>query len=232
MVSPRLVAEQARHALGGGAGGEAARLQHDDLAVAPPGRCRNRAGPAERGWSCRRRAAQPARRARCAASVSGQARQGLVDRQGMPPHAQQIHADSCQQFSRRNRLECAAWRQTRPFSRGAERFIGLPTVAPHFEAAARIAFMSQDALNSPARRRHASGQESASHSQPRWPPNISSEGFWTMLLGSMGVVFGDIGTSPLYALQGRARPHENRRRGRIRGDRHRFAADLGAVHRW
>ena len=27
------------------------------------------------------------------------------------------------------------------------------------------------------------------------------DGFWTMMLGSMGVVYGDIGTSPLYALK-------------------------------
>ena len=31
-------------------------------------------------------------------------------------------------------------------------------------------------------------------------------GFWTLALGSVGVVYGDIGTSPLYALCG-----ENRR---------------------
>ena len=37
------------------------------------------------------------------------------------------------------------------------------------------------------------------------PPTAASEhqheGFWTLLLGSMGVVYGDIGTSPLYALK-------------------------------
>jgi KUP system potassium uptake protein len=32
-------------------------------------------------------------------------------------------------------------------------------------------------------------------------PDHHQEGFWTMLLGSMGVVYGDIGTSPLYALK-------------------------------
>ncbi len=29
----------------------------------------------------------------------------------------------------------------------------------------------------------------------------SGERFWILALGSIGVVFGDIGTSPLYALQ-------------------------------
>src|SRR6266568_6680019 len=32
-------------------------------------------------------------------------------------------------------------------------------------------------------------------------PLHKPESFWTMLLGSMGVVYGDIGTSPLYALK-------------------------------
>jgi len=29
----------------------------------------------------------------------------------------------------------------------------------------------------------------------------SSAGFWTLTIGSIGVVYGDIGTSPLYALR-------------------------------
>ena len=29
----------------------------------------------------------------------------------------------------------------------------------------------------------------------------SKTGFWTLTLGSIGVVYGDIGTSPLYALK-------------------------------
>src|SRR4051795_8202707 len=29
----------------------------------------------------------------------------------------------------------------------------------------------------------------------------SGAGFWTLMLGSIGVVYGDIGTSPLYALK-------------------------------
>ncbi|MCI4677372.1 potassium transporter Kup [Rhodoblastus acidophilus] len=36
---------------------------------------------------------------------------------------------------------------------------------------------------------------------PAEPPSEHPEGFWTLLLGSMGVVYGDIGTSPLYALK-------------------------------
>ena len=31
-------------------------------------------------------------------------------------------------------------------------------------------------------------------------------GFWTLALGSVGVVYGDIGTSPLYALRERSPP--------------------------
>jgi KUP system potassium uptake protein len=41
--------------------------------------------------------------------------------------------------------------------------------------------------------------EKPSVSQPHHTPARS--GFWTMLLGSVGVVYGDIGTSPLYALK-------------------------------
>ena len=32
-------------------------------------------------------------------------------------------------------------------------------------------------------------------------PGPSPTGFWTLTLGSIGVVYGDIGTSPLYALK-------------------------------
>ena len=31
--------------------------------------------------------------------------------------------------------------------------------------------------------------------------NHARAGFWTLTLGSVGVVYGDIGTSPLYALR-------------------------------
>ena len=58
-----LLAERRRHALGGGARGEPARLQHDDFLVRRPRLVA--AAPAARAWSCRRRAARPARR-RCA----------------------------------------------------------------------------------------------------------------------------------------------------------------------
>jgi KUP system potassium uptake protein len=36
---------------------------------------------------------------------------------------------------------------------------------------------------------------------PPAEPEHQKAGFWTMLLGSLGVVYGDIGTSPLYALK-------------------------------
>lgn len=53
---------------------------------------------------------------------------------------------------------------------------------------------SQDAIPAPAAvtadAAHMAGETVEHH-----------EGFWTMLLGSMGVVYGDIGTSPLYALK-------------------------------
>jgi KUP system potassium uptake protein len=32
-------------------------------------------------------------------------------------------------------------------------------------------------------------------------PQHAKTGFWTLTLGSLGVVYGDIGTSPLYALK-------------------------------
>ncbi len=30
---------------------------------------------------------------------------------------------------------------------------------------------------------------------------MGAEGFWALAIGSIGVVFGDIGTSPLYAMK-------------------------------
>ena len=53
-------------------------------------------------------------------------------------------------------------------------------------------------------------------------------GFWKLALGSVGVVYGDIGTSPLYAL--REALHAAGRDGLDRGggDRHRLAAALDA----
>ena len=57
------LAERLRHALGAGARRDPARLQHDDLLALRPRA--HRAAPAAPAWSCRRRAAPPARR-RCA----------------------------------------------------------------------------------------------------------------------------------------------------------------------
>ncbi len=57
--------------------------------------------------------------------------------------------------------------------------------------------MSQDAVPAPAALK--TGQEFSIPSSPA--PEHQPEGFWTMMLGSMGVVYGDIGTSPLYALK-------------------------------
>ena len=62
-----LLAERRRHPLGRGAGGEPARLQHQDFAGLRP--TARRAAPAARAWSCRRRAARPARR-RCRGSAA------------------------------------------------------------------------------------------------------------------------------------------------------------------
>ena len=36
---------------------------------------------------------------------------------------------------------------------------------------------------------------------PDQRPHPHGEGFWALTLGSIGVVFGDIGTSPLYAMR-------------------------------
>ena len=56
----------------------------------------------------------------------------------------------------------------------------------------------------------------------------AASAFWKLVLGSVGVVYGDIGTSPLYAL--REALHAAGRDGldRERGDRHRLAAALDA----
>ena len=58
--------------------------------------------------------------------------------------------------------------------------------------------MSQDTIPTPA----AVTPSPESVTLPALPdPEHQGEGFWTLMLGSMGVVYGDIGTSPLYALQ-------------------------------
>ena len=46
--------------------------------------------------------------------------------------------------------------------------------------------------------------------------NHARAGFWTLTLGSVGVVYGDIGTSPLYALQGKPARRGRGRRARRR----------------
>ena len=53
-------------------------------------------------------------------------------------------------------------------------------------------------------------------------------GFWKLVLGSVGVVYGDIGTSPLYALREGLSDRGARRARRERGHRHRLAAGLDA----
>ena len=52
--------------------------------------------------------------------------------------------------------------------------------------------------------------------------------FWKLVLGSVGVVYGDIGTSPLYALREALRAAGRDGLDRGRGDRRRLAAALGA----
>ena len=57
--------------------------------------------------------------------------------------------------------------------------------------------------------------------------------FWALVLGSLGVVYGDIGTSPLYALKKASpppRPCRPRRPHPRHGSRRRLADPLGADH--
>jgi KUP system potassium uptake protein len=64
--------------------------------------------------------------------------------------------------------------------------------------------MPQDAAPTPAAAHSApaTGASAPEISAPAAaPPDHHSGGFWTMMLGSLGVVYGDIGTSPLYALK-------------------------------
>ncbi|KQT50944.1 hypothetical protein ASG43_06770 [Aureimonas sp. Leaf454] len=48
---------------------------------------------------------------------------------------------------------------------------------------------------------HLSSQIGIEQPTARPDPSHAPSGFWTLLLGSIGVVYGDIGTSPLYALR-------------------------------
>ena len=59
----------------------------------------------------------------------------------------------------------------------------------------------------------------------------SSGNSWMLALGSIGVVFGDIGTSPLYALQTALGQFEGRRARARRSHRRRLADHLGADDR-
>ena len=53
---------------------------------------------------------------------------------------------------------------------------------------------SSQAASTPA----VNGQDAHGHDAHAKP---KGSGFWILALGSVGVVFGDIGTSPLYALR-------------------------------
>ena len=71
--------------------------------------------------------------------------------------------------------------------------------------------MSHDALQPSAPTPAPEPPTQAPAAPPPEPPaqapaatDHNQSGFWTMLLGSMGVVYGDIGTSPLYALRARS----------------------------
>jgi KUP system potassium uptake protein len=48
------------------------------------------------------------------------------------------------------------------------------------------------------------------------PGHEAPTGFWALTLGSVGVVYGDIGTSPLYAFREAAWRRANRVRSRAR----------------
>jgi KUP system potassium uptake protein len=43
------------------------------------------------------------------------------------------------------------------------------------------------------------------------PEGHGAQSFWALAIGSIGVVFGDIGTSPLYAMREAAASHPQRR---------------------
>ena len=80
-MSPTFSPSVARHALGRRAGGEPARLQHQDLAARRPRLVRQ--APAAPAWSCPRRAARPARRHCRRASAAVRSRQRRIDRAGL-----------------------------------------------------------------------------------------------------------------------------------------------------
>ena len=77
----------------------------------------------------------------------------------------------------------------------------------------------------------AGPQDDAACPAPDGAPSAHGHGkagFLALALGSIGVVFGDIGTSPLYAMR-EALPHAaRRRRRRAGGARRRLAGPLGA----
>jgi hypothetical protein len=54
---------------------------------------------------------------------------------------------------------------------------------------------------SPHEAGHEAGHETGSHAHGAAPATAKSKGFRALVIGSIGVVYGDIGTSPLYALR-------------------------------
>jgi KUP system potassium uptake protein len=65
------------------------------------------------------------------------------------------------------------------------------TAGASIGAAWVMEFMSENVAKDPAPASRLNGQA----------PAYATRSFWILALGSIGVVFGDIGTSPLYALQ-------------------------------
>ena len=82
-------------------------------------------------------------------------------------------------------------------------------------------------LNDPSRTVAAAA---ASHDQASLGGHAGGN-FWILALGSFGVVFGDIGTSPLYALQTALGQFKDTGVGVVEVDRHRLADRLGAADR-
>ncbi len=75
--------------------------------------------------------------------------------------------------------------------------------------AAQTAAPASDAAASAKAPDPALNQAVESATSPALPPTAPSPRFWALMLGAVGVVFGDIGTSPLYAMRealGHARP--------------------------
>ena len=78
---------------------------------------------------------------------------------------------------------------------------GRPSFAPAERLARAVRGSSAKKIDMAEHQAVASGHVDSASPDASLPDTHSKASFWTLMLGSIGVVFGDIGTCPLYAFK-------------------------------